>query len=204
MIPTIFIPGRREALRNYTAAIYSAGGMPICSTDSADSVLCGGLLLPGGGDIGKTLDEGERKLIQSFVQSRRPVFGICRGMQALNVYFGGTLYDFIPGHQVPDTYPVHPTTAAGLVAKLLGPAPVVNTNHHQAVERLGRGLVVCQHAADGVVEAICHASLPILALQWHPERQSFALRRADATDAAPIFYHFIRQARSQLCATSEN
>ena len=55
MIPTIFIPGRREALRNYTAAIYSAGGMPICSTDSADSVLCGGLRLPGGGDIGKTL-----------------------------------------------------------------------------------------------------------------------------------------------------
>ena len=113
MIPTIFIPGRREALRNYTAAIYSAGGMPICSTDSADSALCGGLLLPGGGDIGKTLDEGERKLIQSFVQSGRPVFGICRGMQALNVYFGGDLLNSTPGHQQPQGDMIHGTLAVG-------------------------------------------------------------------------------------------
>ena len=86
MIPTIFIPGRQEALRSYREAIYSAGGVPICSLSAADSALCGGLLLPGGGDIGERLDEPERKLIQSFVQSGRPILGICRGMQALNVY----------------------------------------------------------------------------------------------------------------------
>ena len=64
MIPTIFIPGRQEALRSYREAIYSAGGVPICSLSAADSALCGGLLLPGGGDIGERLDEPERKLIQ--------------------------------------------------------------------------------------------------------------------------------------------
>ena len=80
MIPTIFIPGRQEALRSYREAIYSAGGVPICSLSAADSALCGGLLLPGGGDIGERLDEPERKLIQSFVQSGRPILGICRGM----------------------------------------------------------------------------------------------------------------------------
>ena len=63
MIPAIFIPGRREVLRNYTAAVYFAGGIPICSTDSADSTLCSGLLLPGGGDIGEKLDGEEEKLI---------------------------------------------------------------------------------------------------------------------------------------------
>lgn len=203
MKPMIYIHGE-GAFDTYRAALSAAGAVPVIASDNVPSSACHGLLLPGGGDIHGQLPPEEHSLIRSFAETGRPILGICRGMQALNVYFGGTLYDFIPGHQVPDTYPVHPTTAAGLVAKLLGPAPVVNTNHHQAVERLGRGLVVCQHAADGVVEAICHASLPILALQWHPERQSFALRRADATDAAPIFYHFIRQARSQLCATSEN
>lgn len=79
MIPAIFIPGRREDLRNYTAAVYFAGGIPICSTDSADSALCSGLLLPGGGDIGEKLDGEEEKLIQSFVQRERPILGICRG-----------------------------------------------------------------------------------------------------------------------------
>ena len=188
MIPTIFIPGRREALRNYTVAIYSAGGMPICSTDSADSALCGGLLLPGGGDIGKTLDEGERKLIQSFVQSGRPVFGICRGMQALNVYFGGDLLDSTPGHQQPQGDMIHGTLAVGRMAALLGRRPAVTSNHHQSLRRIGRGLQVVQVAADGVAEAV-------EGVQWHPERQSFALRRQDAVDAAAVFAYFMAQVR---------
>ena len=195
MIPTIFIPGRREALRNYTAAIYSAGGMPICSTDSADSALCGGLLLPGGGDIGKTLDEGERKLIQSFVQSGRPVFGICRGMQALNVYFGGDLLNSTPGHQQPQGDMIHGTLAVGCLAALLGRRPAVTSNHHQSLRRIGRGLQVVQVAADGVAEAVEHATLPVWGVQWHPERQSFALRRQDAVDAAAVFAYFMAQVR---------
>ena len=193
MIPTIFIPGRRESLRNYTAAIYSAGGMPICSTDRADSALCGGLLLPGGGDIGERLDEEEQKLIQSFVKSSRPILGICRGMQALNVFFGGDLCDRIPGHQRPQGDLIHGTLAAGRLARLLGRCPAVTSNHHQSLRRIGRGLQVVQAAPDGVVEAVEHCSLPILGVQWHPERQSFGLRRQDAADAAAVFTYFLSQ-----------
>ena len=195
MIPAIFIPGRREDLRNYTAAVYSAGGMPICSADYADSALCGGLLLPGGGDIGERLDEPEQKLIQSFVQSGRPILGICRGMQALNVYFGGNLLDDTPGHQQPQGDLIHRTLTVGRLARLLGRCPAVTSNHHQSLRRLGRGLQAVQAAPDGVIEAVEHATLPILGVQWHPERQSFGLRRPDAVDAAPIFTYFMEQVR---------
>ena len=191
MIPTIFIPGRREALRNYTAAIYSAGGMPICSMDSADSALCGGLLLPGGGDIGESLDEWEQKLIQSFVQSGRPVLGICRGMQALNVFFGGDLYNPIPGHQQPQGDLIHGTLAVGQLARLLGRRPAVTSNHHQALRRLGQGLQAEQVTPDGVIEAVAHGALPVWGVQWHPERQSYGRIRRDAVDAAPIFAFFL-------------
>lgn len=191
MIPTIFIPGRREALRNYTAAIYSAGGMPICSMDSADSALCGGLLLPGGGDIGESLDEWEQKLIQSFVQSGRPVLGICRGMQALNVFFGGDLYNHIPGHQQPQGDLIHGTLAVGQLARLLGRRPAVTSNHHQALRRLGQGLQAEQVTPDGVIEAVAHGALPVWGVQWHPERQSYGRIRRDAVDAAPIFAFFL-------------
>ena len=203
MKPMIYIHGE-GAFDTYRAALSAAGAVPVIAADNVPPSTCHGLLLPGGGDIHGQLPPEEHALIRWFAEAGRPILGICRGMQALNVYFGGTLYDYIPDHQVPDTYPVHPTTATALLGELLGPTPLVNTNHHQAVERLGRDLLVCQRADDGVVEAIVHTTLPILGLQWHPERQSFALRRDDATDAAPIFYHFIRQARSWLCATSEN
>lgn len=195
MIPAIFIPGRREDLRNYTAAVYFAGGIPICSTDSADSALCSGLLLPGGGDIGEKLDGEEEKLIQSFVQRERPILGICRGMQALNIYFGGNLLDRIPNHQQPQGDLIHRTLTAGRLARLIGRCPTVTSNHHQAPRHLGRDLQAVQVAPDGIIEAVAHTALPILGVQWHPERQSFGLCRTDAVDAAPIFTHFIEQAR---------
>lgn len=195
MIATVYLPGQRRSLQNYAAAIYAAGGLPICSVDSADAALCRGLLLPGGGDIGEKLDGKEEKLIQSFVESGRPILGICRGMQALNVYFGGTLYSDVVGHQQPQGDLLHNTQAQGLAAELLGACPVVNGNHHQAICVVGKGLRVVQVAEDGVAEAVQHDSLPIFGVQWHPERQSYGWRRADAADAAPIFRFFLSQMR---------
>lgn len=91
-------------------------------------------------------------------------------MQALNVFFGGTLYAYIHGHQLPEGDILHATRAVGELAELVGTEPLVNSNHHQAVHRLGAGLSVRQWAGDGVIEGVCHTALPILAVQWHPER----------------------------------
>ena len=137
----------------------------------------------------------EEKLIQSFVQRERPILGICRGMHALNIYFGGNLLDRIPNHQQPQGDLIHRTLTAGRLARLIGRCPTVTSNHHQALRHLGRDLQAVQVAPDGIIEAVAHTTLPILGVQWHPERQSFGLCRTDAVDAAPIFTHFIEQAR---------
>lgn len=114
-------------------------------------------------------------------------------MQALNVFFGGTLHARIPGHQQVQGDLIHPTRARGLLSQLLGPAPLVNSNHHQAVRVLGEELCLLQQAADGTIEGFCHETLPILGVQWHPERQSGARLRADAVDAGPLLRYFVGQ-----------
>ena len=180
---------------NYRAALAAAGVETLVSTDTAAARRCAGLLLPGGGDIFGGLDRREAAVINAFVARRRPILGICRGMQALNVYFGGTLHGRIAGHQLAAGDMVHATRAEGLTVRLLGPSPWVTSNHHQAVNVLGQGLAACQWAEDGVVEALTHTSLPVLGVQYHPERQSFRRRRHDAADAAPLFYWWAQQVK---------
>ena len=165
----VFLFGTGE-FANYRAALDKIGRQALISQDIAKAASCRGLLLPGGGDIHGELEEPERDLIRFFVENQRPILGICRGMQALNVCFGGTLYDFVPGHQTPGDDMRHLTHATGLIATLMGADPIVNSNHHQAVKTPGSALIVCQWAQDGIVEAIQHRSLPILGVQWHPER----------------------------------
>ena len=72
----------------------------------------------------------------------------------------------------------------------------VTSNHHQAVRVLGQGLTACQWTADGVAEAIVHETLPVLGVQYHPERQSFRRRRDDAADAAALFRWWAAQVKS--------
>ena len=179
---------------NYRAALAAVGVETLVSTDTAAARRCAGLLLPGGGDIFGGLTRRETAAINAFVARRRPILGICRGMQALNVYFGGTLHHRIAGHQLAAGDMVHVTRAEGIAAQLLGPTPWVTSNHHQAVDAPGDGLTICQWAVDGVAEAFTHTSLPVLGVQYHPERQSFHLRRHDAADAAPLFYWWAAQA----------
>ncbi len=192
--PTVLVYGTQGSCGTYCRALAAAGMTAVAAEDGdADAE---GLLLPGGGDIfGDALPAEEYRLIARFAAAHRPILGICRGMQALNVFFGGTLYDRVPGHQLPGGDMLHPTRAVGLLAQLLTTSPTVTSNHHQAVRRAGRSLTVCQWAADGVPEGICHTSLPIVGVQYHPERQSFGLTRPDAADGAPLFYWLREQCR---------
>ena len=126
-------------------------------------------------------------LIEAMIELGRPVFGVCRGLQELNVAFGGSLRrdvgrgdDAIP-HHAPDDAAFdamfaheHPVklTRGGLLNRGLGrDALTVNSVHFQAIDRLGAGLAVEATAPDGVVEAVSAkvGAAQVLAVQWHPE-----------------------------------
>jgi putative glutamine amidotransferase len=124
-------------------------------------------------------------LTSAMLDAGKPVFGVCRGFQELNVVFGGTL-QHLPDraqalHHAPPgvsleamfehTHPVTPVPG-GIIAGALGPAPVtVNSVHYQAVQMLGQDLIAEAHAADGLVEAFSAriGTAQVLAVQWHPE-----------------------------------
>lgn len=90
----------------------------------------------------------------------------------INVLLGGTLHQDIPGHRQSgnDELRHGSRTVDPLLLSLYGERFVVNSTHHQAIDRLGEGLRAVQWADDGTVEAVRHETLPIFAVQWHPER----------------------------------
>lgn len=184
---TVFLYGEPWDYANYRLALEAVRLRPVVSRSLMAALACGGLLLPGGGDIHGRLPPEEAFLLCAFWEAHRPILGICRGMQALNVFRGGTLRDDLPGHQIPEGDMVHPSRAEGPLAALLGAWPTVTSSHHQAVDRVGEGLRLCQWAPDGTAEALYAPNRPVLGVQWHPERQSFANRRRDADDGAPVF-----------------
>ena len=187
MQPVIFILGGPGAYPRYETAIRMAGGTTFSEDCWQHAWKCDALLLPGGGDLepwryGQTntasqnldpaRDQQEWLLVQQFAVLRRPVLGICRGLQTINVCFGGTLLQDLPGHSTVDGIDrLHRVQAAPSFLKTLyGSKMIVNSAHHQAVDRLGAGLEAIQWAPDGTVEALRHTALPVWAVQWHPER----------------------------------
>lgn len=130
------------------------------------------------------VQETALRFIRLAVTSGKPILGICLGMQVLNVALGGSLYQDIPtqipstvNHRFPITTPesrwaiAHTVTTKedSLIRRLSGAEVSVNSFHHQAIKCLAAGLHITATAPDGVPEAIEHTSLPILAVQWHPE-----------------------------------
>ncbi|MEV6294083.1 gamma-glutamyl-gamma-aminobutyrate hydrolase family protein [Streptomyces sp. CA-142005] len=119
-------------------------------------------------------DAWELALIGAALDAGMPVLGICRGMQLLNVALGGTLVQHLEGHaEVVGVFGGHPVkpVPGSLYAGIVPEETTVPTYHHQAVDRLGAGLVPSAYAADGTVEAV---ELPaergwVLGVQWHPE-----------------------------------
>lgn len=186
MLRTVYIWGAPERFENYRRWVESAGGRAVFGTAAGGRAAAwDALLLPGGGDmepwrygqenaasrgLEPERDQAELRLLQEFTAAGKPVLGVCRGLQVINVFFGGTLAQDVPGHGAwEDGDRLHSVrTVPSPLPPLL--AGRVNSAHHQAADRLGSGLRAVQWAEDGVTEALCHRRLPVWAVQWHPER----------------------------------
>jgi putative glutamine amidotransferase len=207
-------PGRPYlyVARDYAGAVHAAGGVPLLVPPDADPLdaarACDAFVVTGGGMLPASLEEAvpadptggaelaeriawDRRLLDAALAARRPLLGVCYGMQLLNLHAGGTLLPDLAG-AVPPAAARPPvdhggagrsvahaiaTRAGSRLRDLLGPDARVASSHRQAVDRVAAGFRVAATAADGVVEAIEPLdTVPVLAVEWHPE--------ADATAAA--------------------
>lgn len=158
-----------------------------------DALTCDGLLLPGGGDMDPKFygqeripacgepnllrDAAEPLLLRAFLAADKPVLGICRGIQVMNAVLDGDLYqDIKPFEHLPHNghwAKVHTVTVrrGTLLSRILGQDTVlVNSQHHQAVDRVAPGFTLAALSEDGIVEAIEKPDAGFcLGVQWHPE-----------------------------------
>ena len=158
-----------------------------------DALTCDGLLLPGGGDMDPKFygqaripacgepnllrDAAEPLLLRAFLAADKPVLGICRGIQVMNAVLGGDLYqDIKPFEHLPHNdhwAKVHTVTVrrGTLLSRILGQDTVlVNSQHHQAVDRVAPGFTLAALSEDGIVEDIEKPDARFcLGVQWHPE-----------------------------------
>lgn len=191
--PHAAILGRRQDTENYEKA-FRRLDIPCHTTLNPDEAAkATHLLLPGGGDItpaffGQTdhgshqpdteLDILQLQTLSLFVAQKKPVLGICKGLQIINVHFGGNIIqniDTADHHKwigKDQTHYVYHSTLRrdDFFYQLYGSSALVNSAHHQAVGRLGENLVCACRAKDNVTEGLFHAFLPLIAVQWHPER----------------------------------
>ena len=213
-------------LPGYMDGIMAAGGLPVILpfADSAEdaATLAGmmdGLLLTGGHDVDPGRygeapsvlcghphtgrDTLEYLLLDAMLRTDKPVFGICRGIQLLNVYLGGTLYQDIstemgttvahvqkPPYDMP-SHTVAVSADTPLYTIMNKPVLAVNSYHHQGIKALADGLVPIAHTDDGLVEAVCMPDKRfVLAIQWHPE---FSYRKDE--DQLRLFRAFVDACR---------
>lgn len=194
--------------RAYVTAVESAGFVPMVlpRTENEETIRrfiekIDILLLTGGEDVepgrygekksprlGKvnlSRDSFEWKLLTAARSVRLPIFGICRGEQLLNVFFGGTLYQDIPSefirakgtpeivHRVKNRKPMHKISVKkdSRLGAIVGAEELtVNTSHHQCVKNLAPGFIASATSPDGVVEAIESTDYPAAGVQFHPEK----------------------------------
>ena len=210
---------------NYVNAVRKAGGVPIVIAMTGDEVelakvleTVDGIIMTGGEDIDPARygeqavpeleevylerDDFDIKLLRMAVEKGLPVLGICRGAQAMNVAFGGTLYQDIPS-QIPESEITHKVNAGNNVAheikivkgttlyRLLGKKAGVNSSHHQSVKKLAPGFIISATAEDGVVEAIEKPDAEcVIGVQFHPE--GFVANGNDSL--LPIIQHLVNAA----------
>ena len=225
-LPTSVVMNQR-----YYEAVAAAGGAPVLIPllEDVDALrgayeACGGILIPGGvdmdpatygeapheklGRIDPDRDRVELQLARWAAEDKKPLLGLCRGLQVINVAAGGSLYqdveaqfdgairhDYFPNYGFERDHLAHDVAVApesrlrGLVD--LEQLPV-NSMHHQGVKTLGSGLVACAVAPDGLIEAVESANGHwMIGVQWHPE-----VFEADDPHTRDLFRGFIEASRS--------
>lgn len=203
------------ANKTYSAAIAAAGGVPVLVTekDALDeyAALADGLILTGSlsfcpdPERRPEVSEMESKerpvfdeaLLRAFVKAGKPVFGICLGLQCINLAFGGTLEsNFKLRDGVEHMMCAHLCIAGeeSVVGKIYGKEFMINSRHNRKIDRLADDLTATAYSPDGVIEEIKHKTLPIWAVEWHPERMRGDHREPpEGPDTTELFAWFIRQ-----------
>jgi gamma-glutamyl-gamma-aminobutyrate hydrolase PuuD len=205
----------------YVDAIERAGGRALVVPPAEDDIeqtldALDGIVFSGGADIDPAhygadahsetdipqtrRDAGELALLQAALERDMPTLAICRGFQLLNVARGGDLVQHLPemvgndAHkQIPGEFAVHPVEVRehSRLARIVGTGSDVTSHHHQALGRVGDGLVETAWAADGTLEAVEDPSLRFaVGVQWHPE----------AGEDAALFQALVEQAREYRAA----
>ena len=216
---------------HYIGAVQKGGGIPITlpvleefdiDTVKRQVDLIDGLLIQGGIDLHPSFYGEEEKpelkmtniqtdkfifeLIKQSKDKKIPIFGICKGIQILNVAYGGTLYQDLkyagldssshkqPSNTICNHYHIVKVVQNSLLSKIIPDKEIlyVNSYHHQAVKDLAKGFIIDAKSEDGIIEAmhLDNDNHWVFAVQWHPEQQ---VRISD--DFIPLFTEFIKQAK---------
>ncbi|MEW1684451.1 gamma-glutamyl-gamma-aminobutyrate hydrolase family protein [Streptomyces sp. T12] len=162
-----------DAPEHAEAAVARLDGLVVAGGPDVEPVRYGAEPDPRTGPPARARDAWELALIRAALDRRVPLLGICRGMQLLNVALGGTLVQHIDGHaEVPGTFGRHPVkpVPGTRYADAVPEETSVPAYHHQAVDRLGTGLIPSAYAEDGTVEAVERPDGHwVVGVQWHPE-----------------------------------
>jgi len=198
--------------RHYSDAIARVGGVPILIPPTGNPLpyaeIINGLLIPGGDDLDpfyyneeitptvkpvpRERSGFEISLLKEVVSQEKPVLGICYGMQLINVVFGGTLYQDMGSElsvEINHGKGYHIIVIAENRFLTKGKFSV-NSTHHQAIKRLGNGLIDFARSPDKIIEAFYRGDYPFLVgIQWHPERLM------DDNLSLDLFYSFVKASR---------
>ena len=176
----------------YIEYVKLAGFTPIILpmlTDIDDLLnLCDAFLITGGDDLhsqwyneplspkaGTThieMDKADKNVIEYAYKNKKPMFGICRGLQAINVFLGGSLVQHIEDNshkELADNVPFAPVHNNSIFDIVYNDNSKINSYHHQCIKKLAPNFTICGYSHE-CIEAIQHNELPIIAVQWHPER----------------------------------
>ena len=207
----VAIVGRPDLTTNYEKAIQYFQVQTYTGLSLGNLKDCDALILPGGGDITPAffgenncgskdidteLDILQIQALDFFVKHRKPILGICKGMQLINVFFGGSIIQHLPtadSHAYNNGDRIHISKASpnSILHKLYGEYFTINSAHHQGVGKTGKNLTVTQIANDNVIEGIEHISLPIIGVQWHPERLMEQSSKKTTVNGSLIFQEFL-------------